>query len=74
MIINRICILGGSGFVGANLTNRLSQHGYQIRVLTRNRERQRHRLILLPNVDLIEADIHNLEHLKKCFKDYESEE
>lgn len=63
MIIKRICILGGSGFVGETLANRLTKDGYQLRVLTRDREKKRYNLILLPTVELIEADIHDQEQL-----------
>lgn len=69
MIIQRICILGGTGFVGQTLANHLSQEGYKIRILTRNREKNRHNIILLPGVELVEADVHNPEHLKACFQD-----
>jgi nucleoside-diphosphate-sugar epimerase len=67
MIINTICILGGTGFVGRTLANRLSQKGFKLRILTRNREYHKEELILLPTVDLVEADIHRPEVLKKQF-------
>jgi len=63
MILKRICILGGTGFVGKTLANRLNKDGYQLRVLTRNREQRRDDLIVLPSVELIEADIHDQEQL-----------
>lgn len=69
MAIKRICILGGSGFVGSTLANRLSAQGYQLRVLTRHREQNRHHLILLPNTEVVEADVHNQQHLVRCFED-----
>ncbi len=68
MNINKICVLGGTGFIGSALCNRLSALGYSIRVLTRNRESNKHRLILLPNVELIEANIFDVEHLNVCFQ------
>jgi uncharacterized protein YbjT (DUF2867 family) len=67
MLIKKICILGGSGFVGRALANRLTPEGYQLRVLTRNRERRKENLILLPTLDLIQADIHDPEQLRKNF-------
>ena len=65
MLIKRIAILGGTGFVGQSLCNRLSKDGYKLKVPTRNREYNRDDLILLPNLELIETDIHNSENLKE---------
>ncbi len=59
MIIKRIGLLGGSGFVGATLANQLSARGYELKVLTRDREARRHNIILLPKLDLVEVNIHN---------------
>ena len=68
MIIKKICILGGTGFVGQTLANRLTDEGYLLRILTRDREKKRVNLILLPSVELVEANIHNQEHLNEQFK------
>jgi NADH dehydrogenase len=59
MLIRTICILGGTGFVGRTLANRLSAEGLRLRILTRDREANRRSLILLPNVDLLQADVHD---------------
>ncbi len=67
MIIRQICILGGTGFVGRTLANRLTQKGIKLRILTRNREYHKENLILLPTVDLIETDIHEPEALRAQF-------
>lgn len=69
MLIRTICVLGGSGFVGKWLCNRLSGEGYRLRVLTRNREANRYGLILLPNLDLVETNIHNPGQLHEHFRD-----
>lgn len=61
-----ICILGGTGFVGQHLINRLTQHGYRVRVLTRRRERHRG-LTVNPDVNLIETDIYNSAALVEQF-------
>ena len=70
MQIRTIGILGGTGFVGRTLANRLIQDGYRLRVLTRNREAHRENLILLPGLDLVQTNIHNPEllahHLSGC--------
>lgn len=58
----RVCILGGTGFVGQHLSARLVKDGHSVRVLTRNRERHRD-LLVLPTVEVVEADVYNLQAL-----------
>ena len=69
MLIRRICILGGTGFVGRTLANRFAHEGLRLRILTRDREANRHALILLPGVDLIQADVHDPSALVRHFSD-----
>lgn len=64
----RVCILGGTGFVGRHLINRLVMQGHTIRVLTRRREQHRD-LLVMPTVELLEADIHDETALNKHFSD-----
>lgn len=66
MHIRTIGILGGTGFVGRTLANRLVRTGCRLRVLTRNREAHRENLILLPGLDLVETNIHNPELLAQA--------
>ncbi len=70
MIIKTIGILGGTGFVGRRLANRLAGQGYHLKILTRDREAHKENLILLPNLDLIETNVydesHLTEHLTGC--------
>lgn len=70
MQIKRIAILGGTGFVGRSLCNRLSREGYQLKILTRSREYNRDDLIVLPNLELVQTNIHDLDkltlHLAGC--------
>jgi len=67
MKIERICILGGSGFVGTHLVSQLAARGLSVRVLSRRREMAKE-LILLPTVEVIEADVHDqqvlIQHLR----------
>lgn len=69
MLINRICILGGTGFVGRTLANRLTRDNYQLRILTRHRESTRQELILLPTTQLVETDVHEPARLRQQFED-----
>jgi NADH dehydrogenase len=57
MDIKKILILGGSGFVGTYITNRLAERGVEVTIPTRRRERTK-ALIIQPNVEMVEANIH----------------
>lgn len=67
MASKKICILGGSGFVGSHLAARLVAQDKQVRIATRRRERAKH-LLPLPGVEVVEADIHDPQALKTLFK------
>ena len=58
MTARRIVVLGGSGFVGSALVARLAAQGDNVVVPVRRRAPARH-LILLPTVDVVEADVHD---------------
>lgn len=58
MEFNNVCVIGGSGFVGRHIVHLLTARGVRVRVPTRRRERARE-LILLPTVDVVEADVHD---------------
>jgi NADH dehydrogenase len=59
MDIITVCVLGGSGFIGRHLCAALAARGYRVRVPTRDRERAKSDLILLPTVDVFCADVHD---------------
>lgn len=63
-----ICILGGSGFIGARVAARLVADGRSVRVLTRNPERAARALGVLPTVSLRRVDIHDEEALAAAFR------
>ncbi|MBN8282846.1 complex I NDUFA9 subunit family protein [Zoogloea sp.] len=54
--IRNVLVIGGSGFVGSAIAERLTATGIRIVVPTRRRERARH-LLLLPTAEVVEADI-----------------
>jgi NADH dehydrogenase len=56
MQLRKICVLGGSGFVGSSIVAKLDQAGYAVTVLTRRRDSAKH-LFLLPNVTVIECNV-----------------
>jgi len=60
--MRKICLLGGTGFVGKHLANRLFQMGWQVRALTRQREKHRE-LLVLPTLELVSTDVYDQEQL-----------
>lgn len=58
MEITQVCVLGGSGFVGRHVCHALAAHGYRVQVATRDRERAKEQLILLPTADVAVVDVH----------------
>lgn len=64
---NSVCILGGTGFVGSPLACQLAASGRAVRVLTRNRERNKH-LLVVPGISLVEANIFDQKQLNHQFK------
>jgi NADH dehydrogenase len=64
MSVDRICILGGSGFVGRHLAYRLAADGYHVRILTRRPEQHR-ALTIHPRITLHAADVHDPAQLRR---------
>jgi NADH dehydrogenase len=56
MTIQRVCILGGTGFVGRHLAARLAASGYRCSVFARHPERHRD-LLLISGVELQQSNI-----------------
>lgn len=71
MEINNVCVIGGSGFVGRHICHQLAALGYRVWVPTRDRERAK-RLILLPTVDVVAADIHDPQDLARVVRGSEA--
>ena len=53
-----ILVIGGSGFVGRHVINRLVGRGLKVTVPARRRAAAAH-LITLPTVDVVQADVHD---------------
>jgi NADH dehydrogenase len=59
-----LLVIGGAGFLGRHVVNRLADRGFRVTVPTRNRARARH-LITLPTVDVVEANVHDDAQLER---------
>lgn len=68
MKINKVCVLGGSGFVGLHVVSQLCERGYEVSVPCRNFDHAKH-LSVLPTVTLVEANVHDPETLVRLFRD-----
>lgn len=64
----RICVLGGTGFIGQHLLNRLVSSVEKVVVPTRRLAHARE-LYLLPTVEVVEADIHDDATLERLISD-----
>lgn len=67
MQLKKICVLGGSGFVGSSIVAKLDQAGYAVTVLTRRRDSAKH-LFLLPNVKVVECNVMDDQSLADAIK------
>jgi len=65
---NKVTILGGTGFVGSQLTIDLARHFDNVTVLTRRKNRFRD-LKVLTNVHILECDVHNPDELRTALAD-----
>ena len=68
MKTNKVCLLGGTGFVGRHLVNRLSADGVRCKILTRRPHRHRH-VGVTPGAQLVEAEAFDAASLAAHFAD-----
>ena len=64
MKVESALVVGGSGFLGRHLVAALAARGVRVTVPTRRRERAKH-LILLPTVQVVEADVFERDRLRQ---------
>lgn len=64
MKINRICVLGGTGYVGRHLVAQLTAKGYETVIPSRHPQRFR-QLGVNPGCQVVEADIFDKNHLAR---------
>jgi NADH dehydrogenase len=64
--MHRVCILGGTGFVGEHLIANLSKRGIQCRVIARHPQRHA-RLQVNPGIELVKSSSLEAEELKAHF-------
>jgi NADH dehydrogenase len=63
----KICILGGSGFVGSHIVRRLAERGFAVRLVTSKRDHAK-ALFVFPSVEIAEANIHDETDLARISK------
>ncbi len=62
--MKRVVLIGGSGFVGKAIANRLSEAGINLLVPTRRRSRAAH-LLVLPTIEVVEANVFEPQTLER---------
>ena len=62
MELKKVLLIGGSGFVGSWIANRLSERGIRVIIPTRHRDHTK-KITLMPTVYAVEANIHEPEQL-----------
>jgi uncharacterized protein YbjT (DUF2867 family) len=63
----KICILGGSGFVGGHIVRLLAAQGISVRVVTSKRDHAK-ALFVFPSVEIVEGNIHDEVELARMTK------
>ncbi|MFP4561506.1 MAG: complex I NDUFA9 subunit family protein [Thiohalorhabdus sp.] len=71
MSIKRVCVLGGSGFVGRHVVHRLHKHGYEARVVTRDIARHQD-MRVMPGVEVVAGNPLRPADLDRHFRDVDA--
>jgi NADH dehydrogenase len=64
MPIRSVCVIGGTGFIGRHVVHQLSERNISVVVPARRRSKG-HDLLLLPTVDVVEADLYDPQQLAR---------
>jgi len=67
-MLERVLVLGGSGFIGRHFVAQLARREIKVTVASRRRERAKH-LILLPTVDVVQANVADPAVLERLARD-----
>lgn len=68
----KILVLGGAGFIGANVTHKLVQEGYKVRVFTRAGRSVKNLAAVLPEIELVYGDYMDEVALRKAMQGIDS--
>ncbi|WP_439536038.1 complex I NDUFA9 subunit family protein [Methyloversatilis sp.] len=71
MSLSTVLLIGGSGFIGSHVARLLAERTIRVVVPTRRRDRAKH-LILLPTVDVVEADVNDAATLSRLMQDVDA--
>ncbi|MCB1931350.1 MAG: complex I NDUFA9 subunit family protein [Candidatus Accumulibacter sp.] len=71
MELKNVLLIGGSGFVGGWIASCLSQRGVRVTIATRHRDNTK-KLIMLPTVDMVEANVHDAGALVALMQDQDA--
>jgi NADH dehydrogenase len=61
----KVCVIGGSGFIGRHIAEELVRQDHSVLIPTRYREAAKRNLIHLPTADVVQADVHDAETLER---------
>ena len=68
VLAGRVCVLGGTGFIGKEIVARLGAAGYEVKVLTREPAQHRE-LGVIPTLRVVRANVHEEARLDQEFGD-----
>ncbi len=68
---HKVCVIGGTGFVGSRVVARLVELGHDVTIPTRRRERHRD-LLVLPTATVVEGDVHNPAFLRQLLAGHDA--